>query len=49
MLKQKTGWCYEEYFSEGGRYTVGAGGPSGQGLYSNCHGDAANDFLFTRP
>ncbi len=49
MLKQKSGWYYEEYFPKGGRYTVGAGGPGGQALCSNCHGDAANDFLFTRP
>ena len=49
MLKQKTGWYYEEYFPKGGRYSVGAGGPGGQGLCSNCHADAANDSLFTRP
>ena len=49
MLKQKTGWYYEEYFPKGGRYTVGAGGPGGQGLCSSCHEDGANDFLFTRP
>jgi hypothetical protein len=49
MLKQKTGWYYEEYFPKGGRYAVGAGGPGGQALCSNCHEDAANDFLFTRP
>ena len=30
-------------------YTVGAGGPGGQVLCSNCHEDGANDFLFTRP
>ena len=49
MLKRKTGWYYEEYFPKGGRYSVGAGGPGGQALCSNCHEDGPNDFLFTRP
>lgn len=49
MIKQKTGWYFEEYFPKSGRYSVGAGGPGGQSLCSNCHEDGANDFLFTRP
>jgi Cytochrome P460 len=49
MLKQKSGWYYEEYFPKNGRYSVGAGGQGGQGLCSGCHGDAKNDLLFTRP
>jgi hypothetical protein len=48
MLKQKSGWYYEEYFAKNGRYSVGAGGAGGQGLCSGCHSDAKNDRLFTR-
>jgi hypothetical protein len=50
MYKRSNGWYYEEYFPKGGKYSVGAGGPGGQALCSDCHAAVANkDYLYTRP
>ncbi|GEM84621.1 cytochrome P460 family protein [Meiothermus hypogaeus] len=50
MEKRRSGWYYEEYFPEGGRYVLKFGGPNGQQLCVGCHtGVQAKDFLFTRP
>ncbi|HEU4741264.1 MAG TPA: cytochrome P460 family protein [Meiothermus sp.] len=50
MEKRQSGWYYEEYFPEGGKYLLKFGGPNNQGLCVGCHtGAKAKDYLFTRP
>ncbi len=50
MEKRQSGWYYEEYFLEGGKYLLKFGGPNNQGLCVGCHTRAkAKDYLFTRP
>ncbi len=50
MEKKASGWYYEEYFPEAGKYVLKFGGPNGQALCVNCHtGAKAKDYLFSRP
>lgn len=50
MEKRQSGWYYEEYLPEGGKYVLKFGGPGGQGLCLGCHSGAKDkDYLFTRP
>jgi Cytochrome P460 len=47
MEKRKNGWYFEEYFPKGSKYALGAGGPKGQALCTDCH-EGGQDQLFTR-
>jgi hypothetical protein len=50
MEKRSSGWYYEEYLPEGGRYVLKFGGPGQQQACAGCHtGAKAKDYLFTRP